>query len=150
MPPTYIATTSVQQVSGAISVRQVSGMGARFYVPTQFQPFPPGGPADIVPPVVELVSPAEGVSISSTTPLVVDVLEETTLAVALVFARFGGAGATELVHDGTKFVAPYNLASSSRDAIDGGYRYTVTRSGGWPAAPSLSVLAVDAAGQVVF
>lgn len=42
---------------------------------------------------------------------------------------FFGTGANQVVHDGSAFVAPYTR--STREAIMGGYRYTVRRDGEW-------------------
>lgn len=46
-------------------------------------------------------------------------------------------GVAELVWDGEGFLVPY--ASSSRQSISAGYRYTIRRTGSWPAVPVINV-----------
>jgi hypothetical protein len=107
-------------------------------------------PPDATPPVVAVVSPTLGSAIAKTTPIVIDVTDAVGLARAMLFARYEGRDGTEVVHDGQAFLNPYVNDTSDREAISGGYRFTVLRTGGWPAAPTFLALAMDAAGQVTY
>ena len=53
---------------------------------------------------------------------------------------------THHVHDGDAFRGHY-AASSSRTMIAAGFRYSVLRTGGWPAAPTIQTFAIDRAGN---
>ncbi len=101
---------------------------------------------DETPPVVTTISPTADTAIARTTPLVVDVTDETALRRVILVIRYGAAGATELVHDGTSFVFPY-ATGSTRSVISGGYRFSVMVPGGWQAAPVLSVFSFDTGGN---
>jgi hypothetical protein len=99
---------------------------------------------DSATPVAAVVSPPEGSSISSTTPLVIDVTDDLGLRRVIVAARFPD-GTAELVHDGDLFSTRY--ASSSKTAISGGFRFTLRRQGGWFASPTIQVFPFDTSGN---
>lgn len=99
---------------------------------------------DSANPVAAVVSPPEGSAISSTTPLVIDVTDDLGLRRVIIAARFPD-GTAELVHDGDAFSTRY--ASSGRSTISGGFRYTLRRTGGWFASPTISVFPVDTSGN---
>jgi hypothetical protein len=103
---------------------------------------------DSTSPVATVVSPTAGTTITSTTPLVVDVtdnLGSTYLRRVLVTAYFAGSAAEELVHDGSSFTLPY--ATSGLSSISGGYRYSIIRTNGWPGSPTVRCFAFDTAGN---
>lgn len=99
---------------------------------------------DSANPVAAVVSPPEGSSISSTTPLVIDVTDDLGLRRVIIAARFPD-GTAELVHDGDLFSTRY--ASSSKTAISGGFRFTLRRQGGWFASPTIQVFPFDTSGN---
>lgn len=101
---------------------------------------------DDVNPTVTVVSPVEGSEITATTPLVVDVEDEQSLAIVLLYAEFPNRTGAEVVHNGTTFMAPY-ATNSSRVSIEDGFRYTLRRDGGWPGDVSLTAIPVDRGGN---
>lgn len=101
--------------------------------------------ADTTDPTVTLISPAEGTTLLPSTTVVVDVTDNSSFRRVLLAIQFGGTGAPELAHDGDGFTTPYR--GSTREVISGGWRYTLARNGGWPAALRLDVYAIDAAGR---
>ena len=100
----------------------------------------PGGSA----PVVTLVSPLVG-SVESAGAVVVDVTDA-DLRRVFVVARFPSTGKEELVHQGDRFTTDFN-GQSTRAPITNGFRFTLRRSGGWPASPIIEVYAFDATGR---
>lgn len=104
-------------------------------------------PADVVAPVVSNVSPADGATLKSDTAIQFDVTDDSgSLSAVFISARYVSSGEHEVVHDGDQFATRF-VALSTRTSISGGYRYTLRRSGGWPAAPNLLVKALDASGN---
>lgn len=106
--------------------------------------FPSTGSPDASPPTVTLVSPTAGSTILPTTSVVVDVTDPSGLAKVFLIAQYA-TGFPELVHDGTAFTVLY--ATSVRTAISAGYRYTITRTDGWPRSPTIRVIALDTKGN---
>lgn len=104
------------------------------------------------PPEVGNVSPAPGTPITTTTPLVFEVTDDSgtfrRIILAVAFSAGELAGVTEIAHDGDAFVGHYSTGCT-RDPIAGGFRFTLLRAGGWPASPTLRVFAVDTAGNEV-
>lgn len=110
-------------------------------------PVPPPPPVDATPPLVGNYDPSPGTPISKTTSISFDVTEESgAFGRIFVIAFYADSGVSELIHDGDGFRGFY-VATSSRRAIAGGYRYTVLRTGGWPSAPTIQTFAVDQAGN---
>lgn len=109
---------------------------------------PPSDPTvDDTPPVVGNFSPAPGTPIARMAPVSFDVTDDSgELRLIFIVAFFPSTGVTEVVHDGAGFRGFY-AASSSRVMIAGGFRYTVLRSGGWLAAPTIQTFALDRAGN---
>lgn len=101
----------------------------------------PGGAADIDPPSVAITTPSA--LTSRTAPVLFEVLDVSALARVFVAARFAAAGRTELIYDGVTFHAPYVTSTRVGNA------FTIRRTGGWPSGFSLSVGAVDNAGNAV-
>lgn len=97
-------------------------------------------------PTVSVVSPSAGTAINANAGLVVDVTDAQGLERAVLLMSFSDVAQAELVHDGDRFTRPYQ-AGSSVAAVSGGFRYTIQRTGGWPAAPTLEVVAYDIVGK---
>ena len=81
------------------------------------------------PPVVTIVSPALNTRIARTAPLVLDVVDPDGLDLQRLMIRSGGASAKweQAYKDGAACVG----FSVTRTAITDGYRYEITRDGGW-------------------
>lgn len=112
--------------------------GAEMIEYTDFGAAPGGSP-----PVVTLVAPLAG-SLDVAGAIVVDVTDSSLLRVMLV-ARFESLGIEEVIHQGDRF-SPAYAGSSSRAAIVNGWRYTLRRGTGWPAAPTIDTYAFDTSG----
>jgi len=107
---------------------------------------PPPEP-DLTPPFVGNFDPPSGTPILKTTPISFDVTEDSgAFGRIFVAAFYAATGISELIHDGDGFRG-YYAATSSRQAVAGGFRYTVLRSRGWPSAPTIQTFAVDRAGN---
>jgi len=96
-------------------------------------------------PDVVIVGPAAGTPVDALTPLVLEVTDDIALGMLIIAARFPTRGIEEVVHNGQRFAAQYDGASS-RVAVAAGFRFTILRNGGWVDAPTIDVYAVDAAG----
>lgn len=105
-------------------------------------------PADETPPTVSDVSPAAGSALKKTDAVAFSVTDDTgEFVVVAVYARFAVSRLYEVVHDGEAFGPRYG--ASTREAIAGGYRYTLRRTDGWPEAPRIRVKAFDRGGNPV-
>lgn len=100
--------------------------------------------ADTIAPTVSNFEPALGQKLRPDTVVSFDVRDNRVLANTLLVVRFATTGMTELVHDGTAF---RNAYQGSRTAIEGGFRYSVSRRVGWPAGPTFQVYATDNSGN---
>lgn len=108
-------------------------------------------PGDSVPPVTSNISPAPGTPITSSTPVLVDVTDESGLFRRVIIAVVLG-GITEMAWDGDAWLGRYAGGNSTRTPITNGFRFTVLRdlrSGGWPSSPTLRVFAFDQGGNEV-
>lgn len=95
-------------------------------------------------PVVELVSPLDGI-VEAATPVVLDIYDpDVDLIIVFVWVHYDDSGASEVVWTGDGFAPRY--ASSTRVPEGDGHRFTLLRSGGWLGAPDIRVKAVDATG----
>lgn len=111
------------------------------------KPFVPETPPDTTAPSVGNFTPVSGSAISRTTSITFDVTDDSgQFRRIFVVASFAATGACEVIHDGDGFRGFY-AASSSRKLIAHGFRYTVARTGGWPAAPAIQAFAMDASGN---
>lgn len=102
-----------------------------------------GGVSSGPAPVVALVSPAAGSDIQPDTQIVIDVTDDLAVRRAIITARFASLALEEVVHTGDRFGPRY---VGTVAAIAGGSRLTLQRVGGWPAAPTLDVYALDTTG----
>lgn len=100
---------------------------------------------DTTAPTVGLVSPADGAEITRTTPIVVDVTDAGGLATVFLWAEYPD-GEEEVVYRDGAFSQRFR--TSTRAGIADGGRYTLRRSGGWPAAPTIHVGPVDSSGNI--
>jgi hypothetical protein len=92
--------------------------------------------------------PAGGSDITNTQVLTFDVLDtETELGRVLIGIMYPGmAGATELAWDGTTVCGPFLVTVVP---IEGGRRYSVLRTGGWPSAPTVRVFVTNLGGREI-
>jgi hypothetical protein len=132
-------------------------------------PFPPGGSPssasyqrqrqmplleagtstpESVAPVVSVISPTPGTAIDPVAAITIDVTDNKGLFRRILLTmRFAGLDIEEVVHNGDAFGPKYLGGLNNRIAIEGGYRYTLLRRGGWPANPTLVPYAIDVAGN---
>lgn len=96
---------------------------------------------DTTPPAVTNVSPPAGTIIPPDQVISFDVIDETGLAVAAVYAYFPDTTQMEVIWDGAEFAPLYAGHSTSA-----GFHYQVSR-GLWPSRPRIRVLGVDRGGN---
>ena len=95
-------------------------------------------------PTIEDQTPTPGAIINNATPVSFDILGA---VVTIVYVQRYGEQIWETVYNNSTFAPIY--AGSTREAITGGYRYTVYRQGGWGRAPTFTATAVDADGNIL-
>lgn len=82
-------------------------------------------------PTIDNVSPANGASVTQTTPIEFDVVDLAgTIAHAQISVYLTESDVDELAWDGERFTNQY--FQSSRSELSGGHRYSIARRGGWP------------------
>lgn len=96
-------------------------------------------------PAVTLVSPAQG-EITADAVIVLRVADDLGLVAKVILVKYPD-GTAEAAWDGSVFSAPFSLSTVT--PISGGCEVRLVRTLGWPANPSVEVIAVDSAGQVV-
>lgn len=97
-------------------------------------------------PIVSLLFPLNQ-ALESQASIGIDVTDpDGNLGRVIITARIDAAGVEEVVFQGERFASAY-AARSTRVAIANGFRYTISRSAGWPGSPSIDVYAVDATGS---
>lgn len=106
---------------------------------------------DSIPPVVTNFFPPSGSQITSTQRIQFDVTDvgitqDGLFRCLIIVAEYPATGLQELVHDGDVFTN-FFIQSSSRHVIPGGFRYSVSRFGGWLSSPTIRVFATDAGGN---
>jgi len=107
----------------------------------------PAPVGDIIPPVIGNFDPTPGSALARTDPVAFDVTDDSGSFIRIfVVAFFATIGDQEVIHDGGAFVGRYS-AASSRVPITNGFRYTVTRNGGWLGPPTIRIFPIDAAGN---
>lgn len=110
----------------------------------------PPDPGDTTPPVVTFVSPVEGTLLDPADALIVDVTDDSgSLGRVMVVAVNQDTAEQELAFDGSTFTARF-LALSTQTSITNGYRFSLRRTGGWPAGADITirVFAVDPSGNL--
>lgn len=97
-------------------------------------------------PTISNLSPSDGTHISSSRTISFDVTltDVGGLAKTMIWAEYSN-GLSELVCEGVSF-APAFREDSTAVAITNGYTYTLSRRGGWPYGPSISVSAISVGG----
>lgn len=100
------------------------------------------------PPTVSDVFPAPGTSIRKNQPLsfFVGDVDDNGLA-EFITMSFPGLVPEEVVWDASSFTSLYS--NSSRTSSGNGHDYVIRRTGGWPAAPSLRIFAIDTNGNIL-
>lgn len=98
-------------------------------------------------PVLANVSPAAATAVAATAFVQFDVTSAPALAGVVVGVRYDGLVTTEVIHDGTSFTTRYS--GSSRTAIAGGFTFRLRRDSAWPDAPTVTLLAINTAGEVL-
>ena len=101
---------------------------------------------DTVKPVVDNYSPAVGSTVNEADPIFFDVTDDSGEFAGIIVAVKQG-GATEVVHDGTNFLEPYDDLSS-RSNIPNGFRYRIRRTGGWVDTVVQTAFVFDKSGNV--
>ncbi len=99
---------------------------------------------ETTPPAVMLVSPLPGTTITTRTPLVIDVTD-LSLKSCLLTVRFSGSNSPEVAYDGQAFAEPYR--GSTLESVTHGFRFTLQRAGGWLGPPTVRVYAADSYGN---
>lgn len=100
-----------------------------------------GGVSEI--PDIRNFSPAPGAAIDRLSHLRFDVTDDTGELLMMFVTALFPDGTCECVWDGDAFTPRYS-ATSSRVAVDCGYRFTVRRAGGWMQTPlRLDIVAID-------
>ena len=89
---------------------------------------------DAAPPVVTAFTPANGLLADPRDPVGFDVTDNVGLRRTHVLFDVGGR--RESVHDGNEWSPGY---TGSISAISGGFRYSVTRAGGFPRGSIITV-----------
>lgn len=110
---------------------------------------------DTIPPVVDNFDPPGGSTIAKTQALSFTVSdqdydpEETVSAFSLimVLVYYPSSGAYEVAFDRDAF-APLYAASSVEEVSISDRSFTLRRSGGWPASPTVRVRVVDKGGNL--
>lgn len=110
---------------------------------------PIGVPPESVPPVITVISPPEGTPVSPDTVIVVEVADNVQVALSPLYAEFPGGASAEVVYNGTDLLAPYASFSTVVDIGNGGKRFSLRRSGGWPGDVNITFIPTDTSGNTV-
>lgn len=98
-------------------------------------------------PEISNFDPVIGTAIGRTDPIQFVVTDDIEIAIVFIVVRYS-TGIAECAYDGSSFHANY-LSGSSRVDIDGGYRFTIRRTGGWSSTPiTVDIIATDLCGNV--
>lgn len=98
----------------------------------------------VIPPAVNL---RPGVNILPNQPITFNITDDEGFRDLYVMVSFPLLGITDVVHNGTEFLAHYSNPSNTRVPIPFGYQYTILRDGGWTSELSLVTYVVDLDGQ---
>jgi hypothetical protein len=117
------------------------------YIPEIIEVHQQAPDIDDTPPVVNNFDPAPGFILNQNDPVSFDVTDDSgTFTRIIIAVWFKETGIQEIIHDGDVFTGYYS-ATSVRNIISNGFRYSVSRTGGWPHAPTIRAFPVDAAGN---
>jgi hypothetical protein len=103
-------------------------------------------------PIVQNFSPDPSLGpIAANTAVSFDVVDAAgTFRDLLILVYFLGTNLVEVPYDGSSFTPFYNAQSSKAAVTDGGnsgLHFVLNRAGGWPAAPTFVVHAIDLSGN---
>jgi len=101
---------------------------------------------DTTAPVISNPQPTPGTPIAIAQPVSVDVTDDTGLFRRILLGVELG-GIIELCWDGDAWIGNYSTPACERVPITNGFRFTVLRTGGWTASPTLRVFAFDRGGN---
>lgn len=108
-----------------------------------FDPAGTGGGGG-TPPTITLISPPTFATLS--TPVVIDVLDDTGLSSVYITASGAGLTGTVAVYVAGAFQPGFTASTVA--SVSGGYRFTITKDGGWSEGElDLFVAAVDTSGN---
>ena len=98
-------------------------------------------------PVVSNVMPTAGTAIGANQALGFDVTDDSEKFRAIILvATYNGLLTREVIFDQSGFSPMFSAGSTVAD-IPNGYRFSLVRAGGWPAAPTITPTAIDQAGM---
>jgi len=102
------------------------------------------------PPRIENATPPDGTPIEPDQVITFDVVDDQRpLAYCAVFVRFHKSRDYEVMWDGEEFAPKYLAGGSTIEEIDGGFRFSAMRAGGWPNPPVFEPRAVSAEGRLL-
>lgn len=108
-----------------------------------------GASSDVTAPSIININPAPNASISRTQTITFSVVDpEAAQVVVAVIGVIYPDGTAEWVYDGNTFFSPFSASSVVTPRIDGGFDFSITRTGGWPDIPTFRCRSVDAEGNV--
>lgn len=137
---TTLADSTVPTVEGAFHANYAANVSV-FQAP----PVPPSAPT------ISDVEPAAGVAVYADTAISFSVTDIDNFSSIIPMIILDPYGTPEPVSRGVAdgdFAFEARYSSSTRIAIANGYRYTIRRRGGWPAAPRLQIWATDLSGGI--
>lgn len=98
-------------------------------------------------PVVAANSPAVGTSLAASGAVIIDATDADNDPSAITIMLEPAAGAFEVIYDGDSFGPSFRMGATAVANIANGKRFTIARSGGWPAGDIIvKVLAASANG----
>jgi hypothetical protein len=111
------------------------------------------GVASVTPsaPTISDIEPASGQPVYPDTPISFNVTDVDSFSAIIPMIILNPYGTPEPVSRGVAdgdFAFEALYSRSTRIAITNGYRYTIRRRGGWPAAPRLQIWATDLSGGI--
>ncbi len=107
----------------------------------------PTNTGDVTPPTVTDFDPAPGVELDSDSAVSFTISDASGAYAGIFVSVAFATGDVETAFQGSSFRGRYG--GSARIAVPGGWRFTLRRSGGWQARPTLLIDVVDAKGNVV-
>lgn len=99
---------------------------------------------DLISPTVADFQPPPETTIGPQDKIYFSVTDDTRIGQVLVAINYAALERMDVAHDGVQFCSGY---TGSVTPIAGGLRYEIFRVGGWLAAPTIRIFAVDAAGN---